>query len=211
MYALAFRVALTIFAGLMMSGCATIPPVGTTRNAFPSAVLPPDQIRWPEAYKPELATFTISNTITIAAPPQVVWNQLIHAESWPQWYEGATGVTVEGSSTGILQEGSTINWTTMDQDLVTKVVEFVPPYRMGWESRKSTLKAYHAWLLIPIADGTQVVTDESQFGLLAHLQRAFLPNKLRNLHDVWLTELKTRAEAAHGSTTHTQGEGEVAK
>lgn len=181
----------------LLAGCASIPPVGSPGNQFGGATPAPDQIRWPEAYQPELATFTITNSIFISAPPQAVWDQLIHAESWPQWYKGATNVVVEGSSTGKLEAGSTIKWNTMDQNLVTKVVEFEPPYRMGWESRQSTLKAYHAWLLIPTADGTEVVTDESQFGLLAHLQRIFLPSKLRDLHDVWLTELKTRAEAAH--------------
>jgi hypothetical protein len=136
---------------------------------------------------------------------------LIHAESWPEWYKGASNVKVEGSRTGKLEAGSTLTWSTMDQHLVTKVVEFVPPYRMGWESRQSTLKAYHAWLLIPTADGTRVVTDESQFGLLAHLQRIFLPSKLRNLHDVWLAELKSRAEAAGGSTAHIPPQEEPAR
>ncbi|MBA4028077.1 MAG: SRPBCC domain-containing protein [Planctomyces sp.] len=181
--------------GCLLGGCAGVPPVGAPGNALttPTAA---DAIAWPEAYKPELATFTITNSVLISAPPEAVWDQLIHAESWPNWYSGATNVVVEGSTGGKLQEGSTINWTTMDQDLVTKVVEFVPPYRMGWESRQSTLKAYHAWLLIPTAEGTRVVTDESQFGLLAHLQRIFLPNKLRKLHDEWLAVLKQRAEAA---------------
>lgn len=188
-------------AALLAIGCRSVPPVGTPNNMLPSADAPPDQIRWPESYKPEDATFTISNTILISAPPQVVWDQLIHAASWPQWYKGATNVVVEGSSTGVIEDGSTLRWTTMDQNLVTKVVEFVPPFRMGWESRQSTLKAYHAWLLIPTPEGTKVVTDESQFGLLANLQRLFLRNKLRNLHDVWLAELKARAEAAHAAAS----------
>jgi uncharacterized protein YndB with AHSA1/START domain len=192
----------------LLSGCTATPPVGSAGNQFPPIDVPPDQIRWPEAYEPEKATFTITNSITIAAPPQVVWEQLIQAESWPNWYKGASNVKVLGSSTGRLEAGSTITWSTMDQDLVTKVVEFVPPYRMGWESRQSTLKAYHAWLLVPTADGTRVVTDESQFGLLAHLQRIFLPNKLRDLHDVWLAELKSRSEAvasSSGSVPSTDG------
>jgi uncharacterized protein YndB with AHSA1/START domain len=197
-----FAVALTISACLV-GGCASVPPVGTAGNEFPPTVAPPDQIRWPQAYEPERATFTITNSIDISAPPQIVWNELINAQAWPQWYKGAADVKVLGSGTGLIQQDSTITWTTMDQNLVTKVMEFVPPARMGWESRQSTLKAYHAWLLIPTPDGTRVVTDESQFGLLAHLQRLFLRNKLRNLHDVWLIELKARSEAAHRSTAHT--------
>jgi len=198
-------------AAVSFTGCASVPPVGSPGNEFETASLAPDQIRWPQAYTPELAPFTITNSIFISAPPQTVWDQLIHAESWPTWYKGATNVVVEGSTTGTLEAGSTIKWTTMDQNLVTKVVEFEPPYRMGWESRQSSLNAYHAWLLIPADGGTRVVTDESQFGRLAHLQRIFLPSKLRKLHDVWLAELKSRAEAAHRDPQHTQGGTDVAK
>lgn len=198
-------------ASCLAGGCASVPPVGTAGNQFSAATPAPDQIRWPEGYKPDRAAFTISNSIEIAAPPQVVWDDLVNAQAWPQWYKGATNVTVEGSDDGIIQEGSTIRWRTMDQNLTTKVVEFEPPYRMGWESRQSTLKAYHAWLLIPTADGTRVVTDESQFGLLANLQRIFLPNKLRDLHDVWLKELKARAEAAHQASAGAETDGGTVK
>jgi uncharacterized protein YndB with AHSA1/START domain len=184
-----------LFCSVLLVGCRSASPVGEGKNLLSTAQLPNNQINWPAEYAPERASFTLSNTITIAAPPEVVWKELVNAEAWPQWYKGATNVRVEGSSTGVLQEGSIITWRTMDQNLTTKVVEFVPPYRMGWESRQWSLKAYHAWLLIPTDGGTKVVTDESQFGLLANLQRVFLPNKLRDLHDVWLANLKTRAEA----------------
>ncbi len=183
-------------AAFALVGCSSVPPVGMKGNELSTVELAPDVIRWPQAYEPERATFTISNSITIAAPPQIVWEELIRASDWPSWYSGASNVVVEGDTNGRLEAGSTLRWRTMDQNLVTRVVEFVPPYRMGWESRQATLKAYHAWLLIPTVEGTRVVTDESQFGLLAHLQLAFLPNKLRDLHDVWLAALKERAEVA---------------
>jgi uncharacterized protein YndB with AHSA1/START domain len=183
---------------LWLMGCSSVSPVGSDKNRLSARSVPADQINWPTEYAPQISTFTISNSISISAPPQIVWDELIRAEAWPQWYKGAANVKVENSEDGIINEGSTITWQTMDQNLVTKVVEFVPPYRMGWESRQSTLKAYHAWLLIPTAEGTKVVTDESQYGLLAYLQRIFLPNKLRNLHDVWLSELKVRAEESVG-------------
>lgn len=83
----------------------------------------------------------------------------------------------------------------MGQNFQTRVTEFEPPFRMGWESRKSTIKAYHAWLIVPTENGARVVTEESQYGFLAIMQKIFQPNKLKNLHDVWLAELKTRAEA----------------
>ncbi|MDJ0701459.1 MAG: hypothetical protein QNJ07_16540 [Woeseiaceae bacterium] len=66
---------------------------------------------------------------------------------------------------------------------------------MGWESKKSTIRAYHAWLIVPTDTGSTVIIDEAQHGFLTTMQRVFQPNKLHRLHDVWLAELKARAEA----------------
>lgn len=182
-----------------LGGCATVPPAGTPENPLDLGAgtpIAPDAIRWPARYRPEQATFFVHNEIEIDAPPAVVWDTLVHAESWPDWYEGATNVKVLDSADGRLSGGAAFSWRTMDLDFVSRVMEFEPPYRLSWESRKSTIQGYHAWLLIPTERGTRVVTDESQFGLLASLQGIFLPNKLRRLHDVWLANLKHRAEAA---------------
>ena len=43
--------------------------------------------------------------------------------------------------------------------------------------------------------GCRLVTAESQHGLLTFLQRVFVPTKLHDLHDVWLAQIKKRAEA----------------
>jgi uncharacterized protein YndB with AHSA1/START domain len=180
---------------LLSAGCASVPPVGAPTNTLVPTEVAPDQIRWPERYRPEEAGFTIRNKIEIAAPPQVVWDLLMQAKTWPTWYEGASDVEIEGGDGETIGAGSVFRWRTMGQALTTRVVEFEPPFRLGWETRKSTLKAYHAWLFVPTARGVRVVTEESQYGLLAGLQSAFQPNKLRRLHDVWLAELRKRAEA----------------
>lgn len=178
---------------LVGTGCASVPPVGSPTNTLASTTLAADQINWPERYRPEKAGFTLRNEIEIAA--QVVWDLLLQARAWPTWYEGASDVEIEGGDGETIGAGSVFRWRTMGQALTTRVVEFEPPFRLGWETRKSTLKAYHAWLLIPTERGVRVVTEESQYGLLAGLQSAFQPNKLRRLHDIWLAELRKRAEA----------------
>ena len=188
-------VAISIIAPLILSGCANIRPVGVEPNLLSERTPAPDEINWPAQYRPEDATFFISNRIDISAPPEVVWGVLIEAESWPTWYEGASNVVVLDSSDGILREDSEFTWRTMDLDFTSVIHEWHPPHRMGWESRRGDIKGYHAWLLIPTDDGTTLITDESQFGFLANMQRWFLPNRLRELHDVWLLEIKARAEA----------------
>ncbi|MEM9372057.1 MAG: SRPBCC domain-containing protein [Planctomycetota bacterium] len=180
----------------MAGGCAGVPAAGTDGNALPAVPGGADVINWPEAYRPEDAVFFVHNEIEIDAPPESVWRSLIDAERWPSWYRGATGVRVEGGEGGHLALGSEISWRTMDQDFVSRVIEFEPPYRLSWESRKGSIQGYHAWLIVPTGTGSRVITDESQHGFLAHMQKLFLPNKLRLLHDEWLTGLKARVEAS---------------
>lgn len=186
--------AIPALALLNLIGCATIHPVGDERNAL-SGQAAADRIDWPRQYEPPRAPFTISNRIEIDAHPQTVWDILIHAASWSDYYDGATDIRVP-TDDGRLARDTVFTWRTMDQDFTSTVTEFVPPYRLAWESRKPTIKAYHAWLIIPTDAGCVLITDESQFGLLANLQRVFLPNKLYNLHETWLGLIKDRAEAA---------------
>lgn len=197
------RLARRMFLGpisLAAAGCTTLDPVGAPANDFrPVGEVASDEINWPRQYEPEGATFYLRNQIYIAASPQTIWDVLIEAEAWPEWYEGAYNVDLPGDATR-LGAGMAFTWRTMGQNFTTDVVEFEPPYRMGWESRKSSIKAYHAWLISPVEGGSRVITDESQFGFLAVMQKMFMPNKLSDLHDVWLAALKQRAEALEART-----------
>lgn len=183
----------------LVVGCGSVPVVGTRDNLLPQGHIAPDVIRWPALYEPKKATFFVSNQIEIAAPPQRVWDILIDMERWQDWYAGASNVRLTSSSDGKLTTNAQFSWTIMDLDFVSTVKEFEPPFRLSWESRKSTIQGYHAWLLIPTETGTRVVTDESQFGILAWLQGIFVPTKLSKLHDTTLERIKERAEAGYTS------------
>ena len=154
-----------------------------------------DKINWPEAYKPEKSGFFVHNEIEIEANPEIIWSILIEAESWPNWYKGMTGVKIQTNSTGKLDEKTLFSFKTMGQffDTVT-IREFKAPYRLSWEATRKDIQGYHAWLIIPTDIGCKVITSEAQNGFKAFLQKVFLPNKLRKLHDVWLTELKKKSE-----------------
>jgi uncharacterized protein YndB with AHSA1/START domain len=181
----------------LITGCGGVPVVGTRDNLLPQGELAPDAIRWPTRYEPKKATFFVSNTIEIAAPPEKVWDVLIDVDTWPQWYAGAQSISLTSSTPGKLAPDATLAWNIMDLDFISTVKEFEPPFRLSWESRKSTIQGYHTWLLIPTPTGTRLVTDESQFGILAWLQGIFIPTKLSKLHDETLANIKARAEAAH--------------
>ena len=51
-------------------------------------------IHWPEGIVPEQADLFAHNDIVIAAPAEKVWEHLIQATTWPDWYSNASDVTV---------------------------------------------------------------------------------------------------------------------
>lgn len=153
------------------------------------------KINWPENYEPFNTSFFVHNETDIQASPQVVWSILIDAEEWPQWYQGAKNVVIMGDSTKRLHQDAVFTWNTMGLDFTSTVKEFVAPYRLSWESRKKSINGYHAWLILPTKEGCKLVTDESQYGWLTLMQKSFIPNKLRKLHDTWLLEIKNKAES----------------
>lgn len=154
-----------------------------------------DQIHWPKAYEPKEAGFFVHNEIDIKADPSIVWNILIDAETWSQWYSGMTDVSVKTNNTGKLDQNTVFSFKTMGQFFETVTIkEFEAPYRLSWEATRKDIKGYHAWLIIPTKEGCKVITSESQNGFKAFLQKVFLPNKLRKLHDIWLEEMKKKAE-----------------
>lgn len=55
---------------------------------------PDYQINWPAEYVPGKSKFFVHNEINVAAPPAAVWELLMDAEAWPEWYEGARDVSI---------------------------------------------------------------------------------------------------------------------
>lgn len=180
----------------LCSACATtVHPVGSERNAFPSENLGADVIRWPAQYAPDEARFFVTNTIDIAAPPEVVWDILINAGQWESYYDGASDLALPVESGGLLADDTVFSWKTMGLSFTSTIEEFEPPYRLAWESRRPRLVGYHAWLIIPTDEGCRLLTEESQYGFLATMEGIFIPNKLHRRHDMWLEAIRERAEA----------------
>jgi hypothetical protein len=78
------------------------------------------------------------------------------------------------------------------------IKEYEPGRLLAWESRKSSIQGYHVWLIIPTEKGCKVMTDESQNGWLTFFEKTFQGKKLKKLHDIWLAELKKKAESLSG-------------
>jgi uncharacterized protein YndB with AHSA1/START domain len=150
-------------------------------------------INWLKGFEPENAKFFVQNEIEINASAEKVWALLIRAEEWEQYYKGASKVKVP-TSDKLLANDVAFTWRTMGLDFISTIKEFVPNERLSWLSEKKQIQGYHVWLIVPTATGCKVITQEAQKGWLTFFEKTFQPNKLRKLHDVWLSELKKKAE-----------------
>lgn len=161
-----------------------------------SAQSQPDyQINWPAEYVPGKSKFFVHNEINIAAPPSEVWRLLMDAEAWPTWYEGARNVAILNNEQS-LSNTSVFTWKTMGLNFTSTIKEFELDTRLSWESKKKSIQGYHAWLILPTPEGCRVITDESQNGWLTFFEKTFQGKKLKRQHDMWLSEIKKKAEAA---------------
>lgn len=190
------KILLAIFGLGLLSSCANSTPKGSARQALTRPMA--ERIHWPERYRPDRSTFFVHNEIMIDAPAQKVWDILVQIEAWPQWYVGAENLKLANSKTGRLAADSNFTWKTMGMNFDSRVKEFLPPWRLATESRKRVIQGYHAWLIIPTATGCKVITDESFRGPLGLLQGTFIPHKLHRLHQIFLEELKKKAEKPTG-------------
>ncbi len=153
-----------------------------------------EKIKWPAAYEPSKSKFYVHNEIEINAKPEIVWQFLIDANSWENWYKGAKNVVLMNPADTILHSNSIFQWQTMGLKFESTIKEYEPNKLLAWESKKKSIQGYHVWLIVPTAKGCKVITDESQNGWLTFFEKTFQGKKLKKLHDVWLAELKKKAE-----------------
>ena len=150
-------------------------------------------IDWPEAYAPDRVAVRVSNQIDIAAPPAVVWDHLVRAVAWPDWYPNSARVKIEGGA-DTLSPGAHFTWRTFGVSVRSTVREFVPNERIAWDGAGFGLDVYHAWLIESWPGGCHVLTEENQNGFGARLQALFAPKRMFNGHQLWLERLRQRAE-----------------
>ena len=173
------------------------------------------EVNWPTPMFNGAAEIFAHNTIVINASCDAVWDHLIHAELWPHWCPYSGKVTIWGRSK-VLQKNSKLTWVSADlpqkipilgynpPDRVDGlVVEFVPPYRLGWRSygRQWTIHgplvdSYHNWFIKPTGPRKCVVTfEEVATGMAARWARGAYPEFVHLSHDHWLEALKRVSEA----------------
>ena len=149
---------------------------------------------WPSEFDPDRANVYARNEGVAAVPPERVWQLLVDATAWPQWYRNAR--RVELTSGAVLAAGAEFRWTTFGLRVRCVVTDFEPPRFLAWSGRALGSTGYHRWLLEPHPDGgTHVVTEEVQQGLSARLLGWWMRPRLLREHQHWIDQLGPRSRA----------------
>ena len=152
------------------------------------------EIHWPEEMTPKKADSFVHNQIFIKAPASVIWSNLVKAKDWPKWYANSSDVQItDGSELGPKTQ---FKWTTFNFPIASRIDEWVPNERISWYGDGPGIRAYHTWLIVPQADGCEVITEESQVGPSAIKFNLAQPRAMYDAHDWWLSALKVRSENA---------------
>jgi hypothetical protein len=153
-----------------------------------------EQIHWPKEMTPKKADSFVHNQIFIKAPASVIWSNLVKAKDWPKWYANSSDVQITDRSE--LGPKTEFKWTTLNFLIASRIDEWVPNERLSWYGDGPGIRAYHTWLIVPKADGCEVITEESQVGPSAIKFNLAEPRAMYDAHDWWLSALKVRSENA---------------
>ncbi len=218
----------TLAAGVLISSLAVpataadieLPPIVVSARAVP--VKPPDivssdraqrspDVHWPTPISLLTSEMFAHNEIEINASCATVWNRLVQAQRWPQWFPSSGKVKLKGDSR-MLQKNTKFTWSGFDMPLEnrfeafppptdSKVIEFVPESRIGWVSYATSTvygpicDSYHNWFLTPRGAKRCHVTFEAvATGLAAQHARGNYVEILHLSHQRWLEALKKSSE-----------------
>jgi uncharacterized protein YndB with AHSA1/START domain len=153
-------------------------------------------IHWPPGFDPLKADLFSHNELFINASCERVWQHIIEAPRWPQWYPNSKDVRIVSDSSSVLKDGSAFRWMTFGLPLESRIHEFVPFSRIGWYGYAPNTEPtfYHTWYLTRRGNGCQVVTDEVGNGSDAANLRQTDEGLMHRGHDLWLATLRWVAE-----------------
>ncbi|MGO3123632.1 MAG: SRPBCC domain-containing protein [Advenella sp.] len=127
-----------------------------------------EAINWPADMKPSRSPIHFTNELEVAVSTETIWSLLIDTITWPRFYPGVKQVDLlDGHE--MLQHGTRFETNLAGQDILASVQEFEPLTRIAWGGGpkvSSESRAYHAWIITPIAGGCHVWTEETMQGPL---------------------------------------------
>jgi hypothetical protein len=163
---------------------------GTTGIAEPQGAegTPDAAVSFPVGKRPSESPIFTRNELFIAASAERIFAALVRATEWPEFYDNAKDVQIDGPSPE-LSLGTLFHWTTFGVRAHTTIEELVPNRRLAWSGRALGSTAYHGWVIEPREGGCLVITEETQQGAIPSLGRFFLRRGLLKWHQRWLEGL----------------------
>jgi predicted patatin/cPLA2 family phospholipase len=157
---------------------------------------------WPHPERPQGAKVFAHNERIVPAPPERVWDLLVTAQGWSEFYANAHFVALEDPQQHRLRSGSVFRWVTFGLPLTSEVDPCHRPLQIGWRWYcrwwGTGAHGYHIWLLEPHELGTRIVTEETNRGVLPSLLSPVLQPMLWLAHNYWLRQLARRASRPPG-------------
>jgi hypothetical protein len=192
-------------AALVHTALATAALTAGTMTAAPmfgqaSQVDNPDwplrssEIHWPTGYTPADADIFAHNELLIHSSCSNVWQHLVQAQTWPEWYPNSRNVKLLNTPDGRLRQDTQFSWDTFGVHIQSRVHEFALDSRIGWFGRGTGMDAYHTFLLLKEPEGCRVVTEEVVGGPGAVEFRKRDADAMHRGHDLWLSSLKRVSE-----------------
>ncbi|MGD1947261.1 MAG: SRPBCC family protein [Croceivirga sp.] len=152
-------------------------------------------VNFPENFEPKNCPVHARNEIAINAPVKDVWNWLIHVNTWPDWYPNSSNIKILNQRNGMLAADTQFKWRTFNTNITSTMKKYQPYEQLAWEAKGFGIHAYHGWLIVPKENSVQVITEETQNGLLPKLFGGFIQKGLLKQHQIWLEGLKKMSEA----------------
>ncbi|MCO1658416.1 patatin-like phospholipase family protein [Pseudonocardia humida] len=157
------------------------------RSTAPPEPGPVELPGWPPAERPRGARVFVHNERVVPGPPRRAWEALVAAGSWSSFYGNAHFLRVAGSAQGRLGPGAVFRWVTFGLPITCTVTAYDEAAgRLGWTWRGPGARGHHLWSLSPTPEGTRVVTQETQRGLLPGLAAPLLRRVMHTGHAAWL-------------------------
>ena len=153
-----------------------------------------EPIIWPAEFDPRRAPIHVRNVLESRASVRAAWAWLVQASVWPSWYPNSHSVVLAG---GAAQLGPDVRfrWTTFGVRLWSRVEQFTSETSIAWTARGLGVLAYHAWSIEPRGAGCRIITEATQYGLVARLGDLLMPERMRRGHQLWLDCLDRVAQA----------------
>ena len=185
----------SLVIGVLTFGMMRVPALAqTSQFDNPDWPLRSSEIHWPAGHTPADADLFAHNELPIHASCSVVWQHLVHAQTWSEWYPNAHNVKLLNSPDDSLHQHTQFSWDTFGVHIESEVHEFAPNSRIGWFGQGAGMDAYHTFLLLKAPEGCRVVTEEVVRGPGAVEFRKKDPNAMHRGHDLWLSALKQVSE-----------------